>query len=294
MVQRRLWTVWPAHNRFCCDGACIMGPAADACPLWTGWLSLIATGAVFGGTTAVYLWENVHVAWPIVGIILWVADFYFYARACFSDPGILPRGYIVRLLTSAGGQQRRTLALAAEKRTGDIYQNSAAGSRQVANIEAKQCSTCDIERPPLSSHCAQCDNCVEIWDHHCNWIGNCVGQRNHRMFVSFVTCTTIFCVYLIVAAVVHLVHRGGIGGNVQDIGSLILIISMALTACFMINMSSYHLGLVAQGHTLKMHHSAGDNQNGSCTSNGCSNLWTFFCCYSSRTSQIDFREYVDT
>jgi len=293
MVQRRLWTVWPGYNQFCCDGACVTGPSADWCPLWTGWLSLIAAGALFGGTTAVYLWEHVHIAWPIVGIVLWVADVYFYARACFSDPGILPRRHLVRLLTNAGGQQRRTLALAAEKKTGDIYQNS---SLRAHPSESKQCPTCDIERPPLASHCSQCDNCVEIWDHHCNWIGNCVGQRNHRMFVSFVTTTTLLCLFFIAAGAVHLADRGGVGGNAQDVGSLIMIIAMALTSCFLCNMSTYHLGLVAQGHTLKMHHSAGDEETGcSCfTGQGCVNLWTFFCCYSSRTSQVNFREYVET
>jgi hypothetical protein len=49
-------------------------------------------------------------------------------------------------------QQRRTLALAAEKKTGDIYQNSSARANP---IESKQCPTCDIERPSLASHCSQ-------------------------------------------------------------------------------------------------------------------------------------------
>ena len=47
------------------------------------------------------------------------------------------------------------------------------------------CATCKIVKPLRSKHCAICDRCVSCFDHHCPWIGNCVGKGNRREFVLY-------------------------------------------------------------------------------------------------------------
>uniref|UniRef100_A0A665WMD6 Palmitoyltransferase n=1 Tax=Echeneis naucrates TaxID=173247 RepID=A0A665WMD6_ECHNA len=40
-------------------------------------------------------------------------------------------------------------------------------------------------QPMRSKHCQTCQHCVRRYDHHCPWIENCVGERNHRWFVLY-------------------------------------------------------------------------------------------------------------
>ena len=55
--------------------------------------------------------------------------------------------------------------------------------------ERRWCSTCHIWRPPRASHCGICNRCFERWDHHCPWVGNCVGLGNQRCFAAFLATT---------------------------------------------------------------------------------------------------------
>lgn len=66
------------------------------------------------------------------------------------------------------------------------FQEDAAFLRDIAaGKDPKLCPTCLCRRPIRSKHCATCNRCVGGFDHHCNWINNCVGYKNYAPFLVF-------------------------------------------------------------------------------------------------------------
>lgn len=89
-----------------------------------------------------------------------------------SDPGILPRKAINRSNISQTISDFFFLKRFKIVHLG-IYK------------KIKNCGTCGIIRPFRSNHCADCNNCVEKFDHHCPWLGNCVAKRNYKYNINY-------------------------------------------------------------------------------------------------------------
>ncbi|KAG9327133.1 hypothetical protein KVV02_008763, partial [Mortierella alpina] len=59
------------------------------------------------------------------------------------------------------------------------------------------CKRCHLPKPERAHHCSVCMKCILKYDHHCPWIGNCVGHFNVRYFIMLLTYTTMACIYFV-------------------------------------------------------------------------------------------------
>ena len=82
-------------------------------------------------------------------------------------------------------------------------------------MRLKFCFSCMIFRPKRSIHCRTCNVCVEMFDHHCPFISNCIGKRNYVFFWWFINLLWIDVVYII-AIVSHDIERRRTAYQGQD------------------------------------------------------------------------------
>ncbi|XP_010918216.1 protein S-acyltransferase 10 isoform X3 [Elaeis guineensis] len=67
-----------------------------------------------------------------------------------------------------------------------------------SSIRNWTCTYCNIIQPPRSKHCHDCDKCVLQFDHHCVWLGTCIGQGNHCRFWWYIFEESILCTWTVV------------------------------------------------------------------------------------------------
>ena len=70
--------------------------------------------------------------------------------------------------------------------------------------------SCAKYKPDRTHHCRVCDSCVLRMDHHCPWIYNCVGFRNHKYFfllLFYTSATAIFVTATLPWSIVEVIEQ---------------------------------------------------------------------------------------
>ncbi|WVF71514.1 hypothetical protein IAT40_006320 [Kwoniella sp. CBS 6097] len=159
---------------------------------------LMGLSGVWIGTTGAWLWEHGReyglvtgggVAITIIFAYLFLLCFTSLLASAFRDPGIIPR----------------KLDLDPPSFQNDDYWEAYPRELTVKDgkITVKYCETCESYRPPRSSHCRLCGNCVDGIDHHCSYLHNCVGKRNYFSFLVTIITATIADIYIVVFSALH-------------------------------------------------------------------------------------------
>lgn len=253
---KRLYQVWRGSNRFFCGGRLIFGPDVA---------SLIFTVILVAGPAVSFCLKVNHTInlnkkdgkdygyWYIVllvAAILTCLDMLFLLLTSSRDPGIIPRNSTPPDAEEAFDMNTPSMEWLHDRtphlrlpKTKEVVVNGHS-------VKVKYCDTCMLYRPPRASHCSICNNCVQKFDHHCPWVGQCIGLRNYRFFYMFISTSTVLCVYVFAFSWVHLAQKGNIiKAMSKDILSDVLIVYCFITMWFVGGLSVFHFYLICTNQT---------------------------------------------
>ncbi|WWC70020.1 uncharacterized protein I206_103964 [Kwoniella pini CBS 10737] len=215
---------------------------------------LLGLSGVWIGTTGAWLWihgteygllQGAGVAITIIYVYLFALTASSLLASAFRDPGIIPR------------------KLDPDPPMYETEEYWEAWPRELdvngGKVTVKYCETCQSYRPPRSSHCRLCGNCVDGIDHHCSYLHSCVGKRNYFSFLVTLLSATAGDIYVVIFSAIHfslLCHHDNIsfgtalsespGAAVSFLLGVILIFPILFLLWYHLRLLLYNLTTVEQ------------------------------------------------
>ncbi|XP_026089577.1 probable palmitoyltransferase ZDHHC14 isoform X1 [Carassius auratus] len=245
---KRKWQVFPGRNKFYCNGRIMMAKQTGVFYLTV--VLILVTSGLFFAFDCPFLASNLTPAIPAIGGVLFIFVMGMLLRASFSDPGVLPRATpeeaadIERQIDTANGPSGP--GYRPPPRTREVLINGQT-------VKLKYCFTCKIFRPPRASHCSLCDNCVERFDHHCPWVGNCVGRRNYRFFYLFILSLSLLTIFIFAFVITHVILRSNRTGFLSALkdspASVLEVVVCFFSIWSIVGLSGFHTYLISSNQT---------------------------------------------
>ncbi|PKI56002.1 hypothetical protein CRG98_023589 [Punica granatum] len=115
-------------------------------------------------------------------------------------------------------------------------------------IRTFTCGYCSIEQPPRAKHCHDCDKCVLQFDHHCVWLGTCIGQRNHCRFWWYLCEETALGLWTVILYCSYL-KTSIARAWWRDVIMILLLITLIIALIFLLLLLLFHSYLILTNQT---------------------------------------------
>ncbi|XP_012679586.1 palmitoyltransferase ZDHHC14 isoform X2 [Clupea harengus] len=245
---KKKWQAFQGRNKFYCDGRIMM--ARQTGVFYLTLVLIVVTSGLFFVFDCPFLSSHLTPAIPVMGGVLFGFVMGTLLRTSFSDPGVLPRATpdeaadLERQIDVANGSG--TTGYRPPPRTREVVINGQT-------VKLKYCFTCKIFRPPRASHCSLCDNCVERFDHHCPWVGNCVGRRNYRFFYMFILSLSFLTLFIFSFVITHVILRshsiGFLSALKDSPASVLEVVVCFFSVWSIVGLSGFHTYLIGSNQT---------------------------------------------
>ncbi|CAF0823830.1 unnamed protein product [Rotaria sp. Silwood1] len=246
----RRWQIHAGSNHFCFNGHCITGRNLSGAIIVIGLISLTCLlWLIFELPILMKEFNNTSLLILIVGLLLIFYTYIYFFRAMCTDPGIIQRSTSIERLVL-----RNKLNL---NQMSSDYLNNLTYDIKINGIlvKCKYCITCQMIRPPRSSHCAICSNCISILDHHCPFLSTCIGMRNYRFFFLFLICllqTELFLFATSLIKILLYMHDGILSQSIiSTIPSYFILIITGSSALYTCNLLGYQCMISSRGLTTR-------------------------------------------
>jgi len=216
-------------------------------------ISFMAFHVTVAGNANSLLYPNFKAIWLSIDVPLFFLTLITYLCTSLTDPGYFHRAPLEEIPTS---KTRQASVKARDK-----------------EMSTNWCNTCKFHRPPRASHCYVCGKCVSHHDHHCPWVGTCIGERNYKYFFYFLCFFISHIVCILTTLGVFFreqpwTHTMDYTNNLQGfdwfadrfwglhwtyLEAILALGAIAFFAVFVCLLYGFHLFLVSNGRTTHEH-----------------------------------------
>ncbi|UZJ51409.1 hypothetical protein CBS101457_000729 [Exobasidium rhododendri] len=248
-------------NRFFLQGL-IMTSDDNPFPFLGSLVIMVVLPVLWFIFVAPFTWHHISPAPVVIFAYIWAIAISSMCVTAWRDPGVLPRDLDPDPPCTAGENGKRIgledpLAVPLPR---------IVRVRNGTDLKVKWCDTCGTYRPPRSSHCRVCDNCVENIDHHCTFLNTCIGRRNYFSFFAFLMAAILSCFIALIFSILHIYYLtrpvtsplpGGGFGEGKNFGQALKATPLSAVIFFLVigvmvpllTLFGYHARLISMNRT---------------------------------------------